>query len=679
MLLRNILLLTGLLAVSGLPAQDDHFFRCLSVQDNRDVQLVWIASSNTDFINYEIYHSNTLSTSFTLIETIDDNTVASYLHTDQSPANLNNFYFIKINLSGASAIISDTIQAIKLRLIPQSDNSIARLDWNRPHSPPLPSSESKFTIYRKYTYGNWIPIAETSGILLIDTIQVCPDSINYRIELANASGCISVSNVAGAWLEDLTQPPEPILDSAGTDFSGNALLGWQMSKDSGTAGYIIYRNQAGIWPPLDTVVGLNTTHYTDSTANACFRNRSYGIAAIDSCGNTSGRGIGPENKNDSLRTILLKPIDFDPCQKTAKLNWTSYINMFPQLSGYKIYYSKDGVDFELLSTIDSSENTFTHSNLEPFSNYRYFVRAFNTDKTSTSCMQSVNTYYPKLPAYLYLRTATVNQNDNIKLIVYTDSSVFVTGYQVLRSENESGPFEPIDTLQPETYANISFYDLQANFDQQSYYYKLQVLDSCGSKGIESNIGRTILLSIDSPSNEENQLNWNPYETWDGEIEKYDIYRRDEASANPVLITSVSSGITSYTDNISGINQTTANFSYFVEAIETKGINYAFRDTSRSNEAIARQSSEIFVPNAFAPKGTNSIFKPVFRFIESADYSLRIYDRWGDMVFESHDPGKGWNGIRSGNYVPPGVYVYVIIFKDASGSLQTKKGTVAVIY
>ncbi len=71
----------------------------------------------------------------------------------------------------------------------------------------------------------------------------------------------------------------------------------------------------------------------------------------------------------------------------------------------------------------------------------------------------------------------------------------------------------------------------------------------------------------------------------------------------------------------------------------------------------------FIPNSFSPNedGINDIFKPVVRNIHENDYFLRIFDRWGNMVFETYDVTQGWNGSMNGGdyYMDAGVYVYSI--------------------
>jgi gliding motility-associated-like protein len=92
-------------------------------------------------------------------------------------------------------------------------------------------------------------------------------------------------------------------------------------------------------------------------------------------------------------------------------------------------------------------------------------------------------------------------------------------------------------------------------------------------------------------------------------------------------------------------------------------------------------ANVFVPNAFSPNGDghNDEFK-VFSPLELNDFALRIFNRWGEMVFESFEPELGWGGFYKGKRVPSGVYVAMISYKsDDSLFIQTITQTMTLIY
>lgn len=69
---------------------------------------------------------------------------------------------------------------------------------------------------------------------------------------------------------------------------------------------------------------------------------------------------------------------------------------------------------------------------------------------------------------------------------------------------------------------------------------------------------------------------------------------------------------------------------------------------------------IWVPNSFTPNddGRNDVFQ--IRFTEvCGDFRIRIYNRWGQSVFESEKIDFIWDGKYKDSPLPEGVYVYVI--------------------
>lgn len=75
----------------------------------------------------------------------------------------------------------------------------------------------------------------------------------------------------------------------------------------------------------------------------------------------------------------------------------------------------------------------------------------------------------------------------------------------------------------------------------------------------------------------------------------------------------------------------------------------------------------YIPNAFTPdgEGINEIFQPIFfTGFDPNTYSLTIFNRWGELIFESNHYAKGWDGMYGDMPCPEGAYVYQISFKHA---------------
>ena len=89
---------------------------------------------------------------------------------------------------------------------------------------------------------------------------------------------------------------------------------------------------------------------------------------------------------------------------------------------------------------------------------------------------------------------------------------------------------------------------------------------------------------------------------------------------------------------------------------------------------------VFFPTAFTPNNdrVNDYFGPVGDLASLKDFSLHIFNRWGQMVFESHNPYQKWNGKYKGKLVTMEVLVWKSSYKLYSADMTEKKGTIIAI-
>ena len=91
------------------------------------------------------------------------------------------------------------------------------------------------------------------------------------------------------------------------------------------------------------------------------------------------------------------------------------------------------------------------------------------------------------------------------------------------------------------------------------------------------------------------------------------------------------------------------------------------------------SPGLYIPNAFTPNGdgTNDAFRPVALGMKTLSY-FRIYNRWGQLMFSTTVPNKGWDGKFKGKEQEGAVYVWIAEGVDYLDKKITKKGTVTLI-
>ncbi len=126
-----------------------------------------------------------------------------------------------------------------------------------------------------------------------------------------------------------------------------------------------------------------------------------------------------------------------------------------------------------------------------------------------------------------------------------------------------------------------------------------------------------------------------------------------------------------------IQQTTT---YTVTAYSRQGCI----DSAKVTVNVLCDHSQVFVPNTFTPNGDgqNDVFYPRGVGLRKIS-TFRIYDRWGEMLFERkdielNDESNGWDGSYKGSKPRPDVYVYSIEAVCESGETINWKGDVSII-
>jgi gliding motility-associated-like protein len=87
---------------------------------------------------------------------------------------------------------------------------------------------------------------------------------------------------------------------------------------------------------------------------------------------------------------------------------------------------------------------------------------------------------------------------------------------------------------------------------------------------------------------------------------------------------------------------------------------------------------VFIPNAFTPNGDNNNDVLYVRGIWIEKMIFRIFDRWGEMVFESEDVNKGWDGTFRGKKLDPDVYDFYLDVTCIGGLKSITKGNVTLM-
>ncbi|WP_323755805.1 gliding motility-associated C-terminal domain-containing protein [Roseivirga sp.] len=93
--------------------------------------------------------------------------------------------------------------------------------------------------------------------------------------------------------------------------------------------------------------------------------------------------------------------------------------------------------------------------------------------------------------------------------------------------------------------------------------------------------------------------------------------------------------------------------------------------------VEERFPKIFIPNAFSPNNDdfNDEFKPVTDC--NLQYSMQIFNKWGEIIFSTEDITKGWDGRYKGKKVLDGQYSYIIFYAGALNGVsfeETRRGS-----
>ena len=110
---------------------------------------------------------------------------------------------------------------------------------------------------------------------------------------------------------------------------------------------------------------------------------------------------------------------------------------------------------------------------------------------------------------------------------------------------------------------------------------------------------------------------------------------------------------------------------------SNSLNNVVCSANASTQMNVRNCNMIYIPNSFSPYGYNTVFKPLGEIKSAKNYSFQIFNRWGQLIYETNDPEQGWDGKLNGEYVPHGAYIYYLNFDNVDEKYE-KVGTVNIL-
>jgi gliding motility-associated-like protein len=487
---------------------------------------------------------------------------------------------------------------------------------------------------------------DTSSLKDPDFIFYSKGTHTIELTAIDSKGCEGTIRKQVVFVEDTVPPKNSSLLYVSVNDTHKVEISWKKNVSPRITGYQINRIVNG------KPVMIHSTRNTDDTLfqdNDTLLNTSrsaycYSVQAVDACNMVSFASY-------SHCTILLSGVS-NPGAANI-LTWSSYVGWAPKC--YRIYRSAGTGNFTLIDSVKANVLTYTDTALCD-GNYCYFVQAvkdsgFYASRSNSTCL---NAQYTRQIKPVNLRYVTVENNRDIRIAWDTINYKNLAEYTIDKYSRNKGWVYHYASA-----SGNSFIDRHVDINDSSYSYKIKTIDNCGYEGPVSNNGSSILLR-EKIQQDKIVLRWNAYHSWPAGVKSYkiQILLKDYFFKTIAQVSD-----TFYTDDSVYQSIDTA-YCYRVIAFENAGRN----DSSISNQTCAVLPSRIFVPNAFTPGNGDSLndqWKISAISLYNAagtsikNFNVRIFNRWGTLIFESNDLNKGWDGTFRGVSAPADVYIYII--------------------
>lgn len=309
--------------------------------------------------------------------------------------------------------------------------------------------------------------------------------------------------------------------------------------------------------------------------------------------------------------------------------------------------------------------TFLDTDVDCGTEYCYQVISNYADGTSTSAERCVTAISNDVPTPIDNVSAIV-AGGSVELRWLPNATFQAETYSALRQSN-GGALQLLDNgiiVTQYTDGNYTISD--------KYCYRIDYTDVCDNLSQPGIVACPIILEYTSGTQNQLDIFWSAYTGWTGGVDHYELSKFDLAGN---LLETVNTGLlTTYIDN----DLTDQGYRYLVHAIPNDPANVQ----SVSNEINAVRKLRFAYPKAFTPDNQGPAENETFKvfvteeFIDS--FEMKIFNRWGEMIYSTKDLLKGWDGRFNGTPQPEGTYTFTATLKDKTGRVFKRDGSVMLL-
>ncbi len=421
-------------------------------------------------------------------------------------------------------------------------------------------------------------------------------------------------------------------------------------------------------------------------------NKSINLTGFDTkqqyCFRLNGtNGCGLTSISNELCTIVAQFDASNP--KKIPFTWTSTSG---NVKEYQLNYSDypSGENGNIASPNPSNNPNVEIEGLDCSKKYQFYI---------TAMIQKENngTIIVKSPLYLLETKSKTTLNpisvasvtvESQRLIQFSPSpfsandalgNTIISKYHFFRKEGNSPNYQPIAEAD-----NIQFplADSSVNTSEKQYCYKVSYEDECSNTSEQSEAFCSILLKTASLGTIQwSALNIN---TSSSTSYEYIVEIIEEDGNIKVLKNTVDNqlDIRDYVEEFvktSKKNPTLRIKGIQYYKININGTHFDFPLYFYSNPLTIDVPAQVYFPTAFTPNADefNPSFRAIGRFV--ADFNLKIFDRWGRLVYEGKDLEQGWDGTDNGGTIAAaGNYTYTANITSFSGKTIQTSGLIQLL-
>ncbi len=532
---------------------------------------------------------------------------------------------------------------------------------------PQPIQES-FTDTAYSTF-RWIPQC--------GNVQLQPYSMSFRAIDTPPSNDVALVDYHTTFITVVAPAPQ----NPAVEPQGNALaLSWDASICQEAIGYKIYRRieEYGFDPDtcetgvpsytgygyIGSTSGLNATTYLDQNLNsgiqycymvvACFVDGAESYASEEFCEvlnrdlpiitNVSVRNT--DISNGSMDVVWSKPTELDTLLIQGPYEYRIYRSDVTNPNDYVLLETKFGLNDTIF--LDTVMNT---KELE----FYYKIELFNDEPTNTFVVGESDS-----ASSVFI---TAIGTDNQVQIVWDEQVPWINDSYEVYFEEQDLSLTLLGTTTERTYSDTGL----ANGVERCY--RIKSIGHYSAEGLIDPIenwsqiacatpidtfppcNQTVNIERDCDLNQ-NLLSWTQEPNCPNDIVEFRIYYTAVYGAELQLIRTITDP-----NERSFLHQDLISVAgcYAVVAVDS------FMNTSAADTFCIDNCADYQLPNVFTPGGDliNDLFGPgTYKYVESVD--VKIYNRWGLLLFETTDPAVNWDGTYSGTKaeVPDGTYYYI---------------------